>query len=131
LRPTPARPAAIASQQPAPTPAPAAPAPPAAAVTGRAIGPTSPPGPDPNFRNAAPGYPEAARLRGEVGSVRLELSIGTDGRVITVQVIGSSGFPTLDATARRAAEGWRFRPALQDGQPVPGTIRTSLHFRLQ
>ncbi|HZH46264.1 MAG TPA: energy transducer TonB, partial [Roseococcus sp.] len=98
---------------------------------GRASGPTSPPGPDPSFRNAAPAYPEAARLRGEVGSVRLELNIGTDGRVITVQVIGTSGSPMLDATARRAAEGWRFRPALQDGQPVPGTIRTSLHFRLQ
>jgi protein TonB len=37
----------------------------------------------------------------------------------------------LDAAARRAVQEWRFRPAMRDGEPVAGTIRTSVHFRLQ
>jgi len=37
----------------------------------------------------------------------------------------------LDAAARRAVAEWRFRPAMRDGEPIVGTIRTSVHFRLQ
>jgi protein TonB len=102
-----------------------------AAGAGRATGAVVPPGPDARYNNAAPSYPEAARLRGEQGTVALELAVGTDGRVITVTVARSSGSPMLDAAARRAVQEWRFRPAMRDGAPVPGTIRTSVHFRLQ
>jgi protein TonB len=102
-----------------------------AAGVGRATGAVVPPGPDARYNNAAPSYPEAARLRGEQGTVGLELAVGTDGRVITVTVARSSGSPMLDAAARRAVQEWRFRPAMRDGEPVPGTIRTSVHFRLQ
>lgn len=98
---------------------------------GRATGAVVPPGPDARYQNAAPGYPEAARLRGEQGTVALELAVGTDGRVITVSILNSSGSPMLDAAARRSVQEWRFRPAMRDGQPVPGTIRTQVHFRLQ
>ncbi|MCU0944338.1 MAG: energy transducer TonB [Rubritepida sp.] len=61
----------------------------------------------------------------------LELAIGTDGRVIAVQVVQSSGSPILDGAARLAALDWRFRPALQDGQPVPAAARTTVQFRLE
>ncbi|MBS7792847.1 energy transducer TonB [Roseococcus sp. SDR] len=98
---------------------------------GRATGAVVPPGRDDRYNNAAPSYPEAARLRGEQGTVGLEIAVGTDGRVITVTVARSSGSPMLDAAARRAVQEWRFRPAMRDGEPVPGTIRTSVHFRLQ
>ncbi|WP_249732373.1 energy transducer TonB, partial [Roseococcus sp. SDR] len=102
-----------------------------AAGVGRATGAVVPPGRDDRYNNAAPSYPEAARLRGEQGTVGLEIAVGTDGRVITVTVARSSGSPMLDAAARRAVQEWRFRPAMRDGEPVPGTIRTSVHFRLQ
>ncbi len=102
-----------------------------AAGVGRATGAVVPPGPDARYNNAAPSYPEAARLRGEQGTVGLEIAVGTDGRVITVNVARSSGSPMLDAAARRAVQEWRFRPAMRDGEPVPGTIRTQVHFRLQ
>lgn len=102
-----------------------------AAGVGRATGAVVPPGPDARYNNAAPSYPEAARLRGEQGTVGLEIAVGSDGRVITVNVARSSGSPMLDAAARRAVQEWRFRPATRDGEPVPGTIRTSVHFRLQ
>jgi protein TonB len=111
----------------------AAPGPLAAAQPGlgRALGAVVPPAPDERFRNAAPAYPEQARARGEQGVVALELVIGTDGRVIAVQVLRSSGSPILDGAARRAALDWRFRPATQDGQPVPAQARTTVQFRLE
>ncbi|MFL1464398.1 energy transducer TonB, partial [Roseococcus sp. DSY-14] len=115
---------------PGPPAPPSEPTPPAAAGIGRATGQVVPPGPDPAFRNAGPPYPEGARLRGETGSVGLELAVGADGRVLNVAIARSSGSPALDEAARRAAQAWRFRPATLDGRPVPGTVRTSVHFRL-
>jgi protein TonB len=98
---------------------------------GRATGAVVPPGPDARYQNAAPSYPEAARMRGEQGTVALEIAVGTDGLPVNVTVARSSGSPMLDAAARRAVQEWRFRPAMRDGEAVPGTIRTSVHFRLQ
>lgn len=133
--PAPARPASAPRSPPRRAPA-AAEGPGEAAggppgALGRALGPLAPPEPDSAFRNAAPPYPEAARRRGEQGAVLLELAIGTDGRVMAVQVVRSSGSPILDEAARRAALDWRFRPARQDGVPVPATARTTVHFRLE
>ncbi|WP_421991007.1 energy transducer TonB [Roseococcus sp.] len=103
---------------------------PGAKGVGRATGAVVPPGLDTSFRNAAPAYPEAARLRGEQGAVGLELSIDAEGRVLGAAVARSSGSPALDEAARRAVREWRFRPAQANGRAVPGTIRTTVHFRL-
>ena len=142
-----ARPAEPPRQRPRPTPAARPPQrsqPPAeagrageeaeeanAAGIGRATGAVVPPGPDTRYQNTAPSYPETARMRGEQGTVGLELAVGPDGRVMGVTVARSSGSPMLDAAARRAVQEWRFRPATRDGEAVPGSIRTSVHFRLQ
>lgn len=126
-RPAGARPSPL---PPGPSSPPADPAPGAAAGIGRAEGVVVPPGQDPAFRNQGPPYPEGARLRGETGTVGLELAIGADGRVISAAIARPSGVLALDEAARRAALAWRFRPATLDGRPVPGTIRTSIHFRL-
>ncbi|MBY0335588.1 MAG: energy transducer TonB [Acetobacteraceae bacterium] len=67
---------------------------------------------------------------GQQGTVTLLLEIGTDGRVLTLRVERSSGHPILDATARRAVVNWCYRPAMRDGQPVPGQVRTAITFRL-
>jgi periplasmic protein TonB len=48
-------------------------------------------------------YPEAARARGEQGTVRLALTIGRDGRVQSARVIGSSGSSALDQAALQMA----------------------------
>jgi protein TonB len=130
--PPPAPPRRAAAPRDASGPAaPVGPEPGPLAGLGRALGAVIPPAPDERFRNAAPAYPEPARARGEQGVVALELAIGTDGRVIAVQVLRSSGSPILDAAARRAALEWRFRPATQDGQPVPAQARTTVQFRLE
>jgi periplasmic protein TonB len=94
-------------------------------------GPTTAPMPDATFRNAAPAYPEPARQRRQEGRVTLELSVDAQGRVTEAQVVQGSGYPILDAAARRAALGWRFRPALQEGSPVAAQLRSSVQFRLE
>jgi protein TonB len=125
----PARPAA----RPAARPQPAAPGPAetGAGGVGRAEGAIAPPSQDARFANAGPPYPEMARALGQQGTVGLLIQVSAEGRVTEVRVAQSSGFPTLDQAARRAAEQWRFRPAQQDGRPVAGSIRTSVQFRLQ
>ena len=50
-------------------------------------------------------YPEAARARGEQGTVRLALAIGRNGRVQSARIIGSSGSSELDQAALAMARG--------------------------
>lgn len=98
----------------------------AARVTGAVV----PPGLLDGYRNPQPDYPQASRARGEQGVVGLVLRVAPSGQVAEVEIGRSSGFPQLDEAAKRAAQRWRFRPAMRDGFPVEGTIRTAVHFRL-
>ena len=99
VAPKPAPPAAAAPAPPSPLPpALTAPAPPAAAARQAA--------PDPRYidRLAAAiererDYPVAARRRGEQGRVTLTIVIATNGRLISADVVGSSGFDALDKAA--------------------------------
>jgi periplasmic protein TonB len=50
-------------------------------------------------------YPEAARARGEQGTVRLALTIGRNGHVQSAHVVGSSGSSALDQAALQMARG--------------------------
>ena len=96
----------------------------------KAVGAVSPPAPLEGARNPEPEYPFASRLRGDQGVVRVRLGVSAAGEVTEVEVIATSGHPALDDSARRAVQRWRFRPAMRDGVPVPGSIRTAVHFRL-
>jgi len=59
------------------------------------------------------------------------VTIGADGRAQATQIIRSSGHAALDEAARRAVLGWRFRPALRNGEPVSGQVATNIRFTLQ
>ncbi len=117
-----------ATQRQAP-PGPATP--PEAAGGSRAVGTVSPPGLLDGVRNPEPEYPLINRERGDQGVVTVLLRISEAGEVMGVEVIATSGYPALDDSARRAVQRWRFRPAMRDGVPVAGSIRTAIHFRLR
>ena len=55
-----------------------------------------------------PPYPELAKQLHIVGLVKLEVLVGTDGRVKSVTVKG--GNPVLAESAERAIAKWRYAP---------------------
>jgi periplasmic protein TonB len=55
-------------------------------------------------------YPEAARARGEQGTVRLSLTIGRSGHVMSAHIVSSSGFATLDQAALEMARNASVQP---------------------
>ncbi len=64
-------------------------------------------------------YPEAARARGEQGTVRLALTIDRSGHVVSARLIGSSGSATLDQAALDMARH-------ASGQPLPPEMGASV-----
>jgi protein TonB len=62
-----------------------------------------------------PDYPLRAQQQVWEGTVQVRVYVGADGRVERAVVEGSSGYPALDAAARRAASAYRFTP-LPDGE---------------
>ena len=75
-----------------------------------------------------PVYTEEARKLKVEGEVLVEVVFESGGKVRVMQVIRGLGHG-LDEAAIRAAEQIRFRPALQDGQPVD--FRAVLHILFQ
>jgi protein TonB len=64
-------------------------------------------------------YPEAARARGEQGTVRLALTIDRGGHVVSARLIGSSGSSTLDHAALEMARH-------ASGRPLPPEMGSSV-----
>lgn len=81
-------------------------------------------------RNPLPAYPEAARLRGQQGSVGVRLRIDADGTVLRVEIVESSGYPLLDQAVVEALRRWRFAPAMQGGHAVAADFLHRTTFRL-
>lgn len=75
-----------------------------------------------------PQYPEDARQQQIQGAVVLEVQIGGDGAVQSVQTI--SGPAELAQASIDAVKQWRFKPHVVDGRPTPMQTRITLNFRL-
>ena len=78
----------------------------------------------------APEYPAGAASVSECGRVRLEILIGSDGRVESVRVLRSSGFARLDEAAESGVRNWRFRPTRRAGSPVAWRLEHTIVFRV-
>jgi periplasmic protein TonB len=63
-------------------------------------------------------YPEAARARGEQGTVRLALTIDRGGHVVSARIIASSGSSLLDEAALEMARH-------ASGRPLPPEMGSS------
>jgi periplasmic protein TonB len=94
-------------------PPPVAPPPPRQVVrTGLKVNPRST---QPNVDDY---YPNSSRVNEEEGRVRVKVCVGTNGRVKTAELDGTSGFPRLDEAGVRVAKLLRFTPPTEDGKPV-------------
>lgn len=83
------------------------------------------------LRNPHPAYPEDARAAGNQGTVMLFVKVDANGKVISVRVSGSSGFPSLDERARSTvANQWAFKPAKAGGVAVASDVIIPIRFTL-
>lgn len=111
----------IIDEPPPPLPPPAAPVAPSAPVAAGSDAPvpTSQP---------APRYPQEALRRNAGGTVRVRVTVATDGSVDRLDVAESSGNRYLDRAAMEAVRRWRFQPATRNGQPVVADVVVPIVF---
>ena len=84
--------------------------------------------PSPN--NPVPTYPVSARRAGREGRTVHAVIVAPNGDCMDIEVVESSGTPSLDEAAATAVRRWRFTPALRAGRAVEATIRVPVVFRL-
>lgn len=77
-----------------------------------------------------PKYPERARNAGKEGLVRLEATIGIDGKAKDIKVKEGIGFG-CDEAAIEALKRSRFSPAEKDGKPVAIRIIIPYRFKIE
>lgn len=69
------------------------------------------------IKKQTPIYPEMAKHNREQGTVLMQATIGTDGRVHDLRVILSPS-DSLAAAAMEAVSHWEYKPYMVDGEPV-------------
>jgi TonB family protein len=76
----------------------------------------------------APVYPPAAIQARISGVVVVDARVGTDGRVVAVNVV--SGPLALRRVAEDAVKRWRYEPSFLNGRPVERDAEAHLRFKL-
>lgn len=86
----------------------------------------------PEATNGLPPYPAYAQSRGMQGEVVLRMQVGSNGTVLSAEIVQSSGYPLLDLTAQSwVVKTYRFKPALLDEKPVADTREQRFIFVLE
>jgi protein TonB len=75
-------------------------------------------------------YPPLAMRLGHEGTVVLGMTVNTDGSVSNVHVVDSSGHDELDNGAVTCASSWRYKPAMQNNQPIAAEWKASVKYKL-
>ena len=84
------------------------------------------------YRSAPLQFPLQALRQRMHGLVLLRVLVDETGTPVEVQVERSSGYPLLDRSAReQVLAGWRFQPAVLNGQRVRAWARVPVSFNLR
>jgi TonB family protein len=75
-----------------------------------------------------PNYPLLARQMKVQGAVTLQALISREGTIQELQIL--SGPTILAAAAREAVRQWRFKPYLQNGEPIETQARITVNFTI-
>ena len=75
-------------------------------------------------------YPQLSVKLGEQGTTTLSFKIDTNGNVKDPVVANSSGSDRLDQATINCVSSWRYKPAIQNGQPVEFTWQTAVKWQL-
>jgi protein TonB len=79
-------------------------------------------------RRTTPVYPPLARQARVTGVVRVEATVGRDGKI--TQAAAVSGPPLLRQAAADAVRQWLYQPSLLNGQPVEVVTQVDVTFSL-
>jgi TonB family protein len=82
--------------------------------------------PPTKVKDVAPVYPAAAKSARVAGTVIVEATIGSDGKVTDAKVLRS--IPLLDQAALDAVRQWEYTPTLLNGVPVPVLVTVTISF---
>jgi protein TonB len=85
--------------------------------------------PRPDRFNRNPPYPPEPYYNRIEGEVLLRIHVTIQGTVGRVWVVQSSGVPSFDEAAVKAAQGWRFEPGRRRGVYVAGDVEKVVRFR--
>ena len=78
------------------------------------------------IKDVPPVYPAIAKSARVGGTVVVEATIGTDGKVVDAHVVKS--VPLLDQAALDAVRQWEYRPSMVGGKPVPVVMTVNVNF---
>lgn len=81
------------------------------------------------LQGVQPTYPEELKLYGEDGEAKIRATIDESGSVAEAAIVEAT-HPAFGAAALEAVKDWRFRPAEEDGKPVPQTVVIPIIFKL-
>jgi protein TonB len=88
---------------------------------------TEPPVP---VRTVAPEYPDELKRDRVAGVVLVKIEIDAQGNVVSVAVQKSSN-QAFEQPALEALKKWRFKPAQQNGNPVPAKLNVPIKFNAE
>jgi periplasmic protein TonB len=77
-----------------------------------------------------PGYPESTVQNRIQGKTRVAFTITAQGTVSGAAVEESSGNQQLDLAALMCVEGWLYKPATRDGQPVAAPWKIAIDWSI-
>ena len=80
------------------------------------------------IKKTPPAYPPLAKAAGVQGIVQLRTTIGPDGLVQNLQLLG--GPPQLVQSAMQAVRQWQYEPTLVNGRPVAVVTTVDVSFKL-
>jgi protein TonB len=83
------------------------------------------------LRAVEPSYPKLAKEAGAEGAVWVEVLVDRTGRVARARIVRSEAGRILEEAALAAARDYLFRPALQQGHPVPAMVVIPFRFTLR
>lgn len=91
-------------------------------------------GPGAGFPDTEDYYPAPARRLGEAGAAAVRVCVDPNGRLTAdPAIVQSSGFALIDGGALRLAKAGsgRYRPTMENGQPVSSCYAFRVRFRLE
>ncbi|QTD90779.1 energy transducer TonB [Burkholderia anthina] len=132
------------TQAPSPTPAPAAVDPTPAPAAPAPAAPAAAPGPARETMQVSapknvsaltcnfvkPAYPSMSKRRGETGTAYVHFIIGVTGKIESVQLQKSSGYPRLDEAALEATRASTCPPYIENGQAIRAAHTLPFNFTL-